>query len=121
MLKAICAALTFSSTNAMYEDWSEPHIDFQDPFHHGDTFGGLSNLHPSMKIRMAQGVTEMIKDHIAQYAVSYVNTDYHLKPEGGFSAHYWPFIFDFNYENLRHHALKVDFSQFHFDYDYLFD
>lgn len=50
-----------------------------------------------------------------------MNSDYVFKPEGGWSAHYWPFIFDFKYTKLRHHPIKIDFSKMHFDYTTLPD
>ena len=48
----------------------------ENPFKHEDKFGGLSGLKPSVRVRLAQGVIEMLRDNLGDYGRSYINYDF---------------------------------------------
>ena len=46
-----------------------------DPTSDDVQFGGLAHLKPGLKVRMTQSFSELIKNDLLQYGVSYVNWD----------------------------------------------
>jgi hypothetical protein len=89
-----------------------------DPFHHEETYGGLS-LNPSLKVRLAQGVTDMVREHLMAYGRAYLNSDYKFKESGRWSLVWWPLIFSFEYDDLTHGPIKMDFSRMAFNYTHM--
>ena len=71
-------------------------------------FGGLP-LNPSLKVRLAEGVTQMVKEHVAQYARPYINTEYQFPEEGHHGINWWPLVLTLDYFHLRHHPIKMNF------------
>lgn len=88
-----------------------------DPFHDNskETYGGL-NLIPSMKIRLAQGVSEMFRDNLANYGRAYLNSDFKLKEKGGWGINWVPLVFRFTYDHLQHAPIQIDMKNFTLNY-----
>lgn len=59
------------------------HIDKPLEDNKKESWSGL-NVNPSVKIRMAQGVSDMIKQHLLAYGRYYLNTGHFLKDHGKF-------------------------------------
>jgi len=93
------------------QGWEVP----ENPFHQSEKYGGL-NMRPSLKVRVAQGVSEMFRDNLANYGRSYLNSDFKLKTHGDWGINWNPIVFYFEYMNLRHTPIQIDMSNFTFNY-----
>ena len=88
----------------------------ENPFKHDDKFGGLNNLKPSVKLRLAQGIIDTLRDNLANYGRVYLNYDYRIKEEGGLGISWAPLVFDFKYNNLKHLPIQIDMQSFIFNF-----
>lgn len=59
---------------------------------------------------MAQGVTEMFRDNLANYGRAYLNSDFKMKDHGYWGINAWPLVFNFQYTNLEHSPIQIDMS-----------
>jgi len=66
---------------------------------------------PGFKIRLAQGISDMFRQHIAWYARPYLNSEFKLAEEGRWAFDAFPLLFDLRYSNLHHAPIKIDVSQ----------
>ena len=82
-------------------------------------FGGLSHLKPGLKVRMTQAFSELLKNDLLQYGVSYVNWDLNIPREGMIPINSWPVSIDVFYNKLRYEPFKVDFSQAALNYTHM--
>lgn len=72
-----------------------------------------------MKVRLAQGVTEMVRDNLSAYARSYINLEYQFEEKGGWGINWWPIVLRYDYENLVHHPIRIDFTNMAFNYTHM--
>ena len=92
------------------------HIDNPIDSSKPEEWAGL-NVHPSVKLRLAQGVSDMIKQHLLAYGREFLNTGHYMKDHGQFELQMPPLLwFEFKYSNLKHSPISVDFSNFTFNY-----
>lgn len=68
---------------------------------------------------MAQGVSTMFRDNLANYGRSYLNYGFQLKDHGGWGINAWPFVLNFQYINLKHAPIQIDMSNFTFNYTHM--
>lgn len=110
---------TFFVVAHTFDDETPKNIDRNaDPFHHAGEFGGL-NLNPGLKIRLAQGVSTMFRDNLADYGRSYLNSDFKLKDHNAWGINWWPLVLRFSYEHLQHAPIQIDMQNFTFNYTHM--
>ena len=76
-------------------------------------------MNPGLKIRLAQGLTYMVKENMLQYGLAYLNYDWHQEKTGMIEFDYFPFFIDFYYDNLKHDPIQIDMSTFMFNFTHM--
>ena len=75
ILTAFCCLVTRLTAQGI--DYNPTVINADDnPFKGDMQFGGIPNVKPGLKVRLAQGLTYMIKENMLQYGLAYLNYDF---------------------------------------------
>jgi len=67
-------------------------------------------------VRVTQNLSDMIRDHLLSYGVSYLNFDLDLPESGMYKFRFFPFYINFNFFNLRAEPVIIDLDTFRFDF-----
>jgi hypothetical protein len=96
--------------------WQEP-IDKNDEIWHENKNGGGLQKFPGLKVRIAQGLIEMIKQNLLEYGQDYLNVNYRLnKAHREFNFHMFPIRVHGMYGNVTHDPIQLDMSRARLDF-----
>ena len=85
-----------------------PSLQYSDPTSKHANFGGLSGYKPGLKLRMTQAVSDLVKENLLTYGVSYMNWDMHMAESGVEPIASFPIYTDVHYSNLKYDPFILD-------------
>ena len=99
-------------------------VDKHDIYHNGpytddSVMGGLQAHRPGLKVRVTQRMTELIKTHLFDYGVEYINYDHTWEKEGWLAVDFFPFFINAHYNNLVHDPIKLDLENFNLNFTHM--
>ena len=99
-------------------------VDKHDIYHNGpytddSVMGGLRAHRPGLKVRVTQRMTELIKTHLFDYGVEYINYDHTWEKEGWLAVDFFPFFINAHYNNLVHDPIKLDLENFNLNFTHM--
>lgn len=97
------------------KDFEVPEIE--DPFFDGkEQYGGLTTVNPGLKIRLSQGLTDILQQNLVLYGMTYLNLHLNVGEEGKFFINVWPLNLEFNVYEVIQEPVQIDFSSFLFQF-----
>ena len=92
-----------------------PEIPTIEHFNSGkEKFGGLTTVNPGLKIRIAQGLTDILQQNLILYGMTYLNIQESDLEEHNFFINIWPLNLDLRWHNIIREPVQIDFSSFIF-------
>jgi hypothetical protein len=70
----------------------------------------LYKYNPGVKVRLAQGLIDMVHENLLEYGNSYLNFDYAFEKAGEYKFNHFPLFIHFKYSNLRHDPISFNMS-----------
>lgn len=60
-------------------------------FNGKESYGGLQSVHPGLKIRISQGLTDVLQQNLVAYGMTYINLYFNLADQNGqIQINFWP-------------------------------
>ena len=89
----------------------------EDAFFDGkEQYGGLTTVNPGLKIRISQGLTDILQQNLILYGMTYLNFHLNIGEEGTFFINLWPLNLEFKINQVIQEPVQIDFSTFLFKF-----
>ena len=106
-------SLFLALASADWDDvWQKPSDPSQEIWHEKQDSRGLRKF-PGLKVRLAQGEVEMLRQNLLEYGLSLYDYDYSGGTHGVINTTSFP---SFGFYNLRHKHIKFDAMDFKFEF-----
>jgi hypothetical protein len=73
-------------------------------------------VNPGLKIRISQGVTDILQQNLILYGMTYLDLTLGLGEGGSWFLRVWPINFELRYFNVIQEPVQIDFSTFLFKF-----